>query len=211
MQCCRYVMVANAHQNPGSEEMRTLNNGYLAVVTGVLLSWNSILVVKFLTAEDSDLPDWCSGLQNESNQQFLLMVPTAFCVLCLVFIALLTLKTNAILDKMQHQHLQHLPAKNALTFLDTQILLVSIIVQFFIIIFISILFYFLYISHDTFIILKATFHLFLDNLCICSIFPVYIILKTKKYFPRLWDDNSPMLKQNNDFFMENPSQVSPQP
>ena len=191
--------------------MRILRNGYLAAVTGLLLSWNSILVVRFLTAEDSDLPDWCSGLEAESNQRFLLMVPTVFCVLGLVFTVLLSLRTNTILKNIQHQHEKNLPAKNALTFLDTQILFASISVQFFIISLTYILFYFLIITQEQFIILKAILHFLIENLFNCFVFPVYIILKTKKYLPRLWDDNSPILQQNNDFFAENPSQVGPQP
>ena len=204
-------MVANVHQTPGSEEMRTLKHGYLAAVTGLLLSWNSILVVKFLSSDVSDLPDWCSSLQTEHNQQFVLMIPSVFCVLGLVFTVLLTRRTHTLLKKIQPQHFQNLPSKNALTFLDTQILFVSIIVQFSVISFISILSYFLFISHDQFIILKVILHFFIDNGFICFIFPIYIILKTKKYFPRMWNDSSQIFQQNNDFFAENPSEIHPQP
>ena len=199
-------MVANVHQTPGS-----LKHGYLAAVTGLLLSWNSILVVKFFSSDVSNLPDWCSGLQMEHNKQFVLMIPSVFCVLGLVFTVLLTRRTYTLLKKIQPQHFQNLPSKNALTFLDTQILFVSIIVQFFVISFISILSYFLGISHDQFIFLKVILHFFIDNVFICFIFPIYIILKTKKYFPRMWNDNSQILHQNNDFFAENPSQIHPQP
>ena len=209
--CFRYVMVTKAHQNPGPDEMRTFNQGYIAAVTGLNLSWSSILVVKFLSADDSDLPDWCCGFQIEPNQQFLLMIPTVFSVLSIVFTVLLTVRTNTILTNIQQQHLQNLPAKNALTFRDTQILFVSTVIQFFVLSVISILFYFLFISPDQFIILKAILHLIIDNVFICFVFPIYIILKTKKYFPRMWDDNSQIFKQNNDFFAENPSQVNPQP
>ena len=204
-------MVSKAHQNPGQDEMRTFNHGYIAAVTGIILSWNSILVVKFLSADDSDLPDWCCGFQIEPNQQFLMMIPTVFSVLSTVFTVLLTVRTNRILKDIQPQHLQYLPSKNALTFLDTKILFVSTIIQFLVLSVISILFYFLFISYDQFIILRAILHLIIDNVFICFVFPLYIILKTKKYFPRMWDDNSQIFQQNNDFFAENPSQISPQP
>ena len=146
-----------------------------------------------------------------SPQQILHRLPAVFCVLGLVFTVLLSCRTNTILKKIQPQHLLNLPSKNALTFLDTQILFVSIIIQFFVISVIHILFHFLLISHDQFVIQKAILHLIIDNLFICFVFPIYIILKTKKYFPRMWDDKAQMLPKNNDFYAENPSHVSPQP
>ena len=102
------------------------------------------------------------------------MIPSIFCVLSLLFTVLLTCRTNTLLKTIQPQHFQNLPSKNALTFLDTQILFVSIIVQFFVIGFISILSYFLGISHDQFIFLKVILHFFIDNVFICFIFPIYI-------------------------------------
>ena len=189
--------------------MRTFRHGYLAAVTGLLLSWNSILVVKFFSSDVSNLPDWCSGLEMEPNQQFLYMIPSIFCVLSLLFTVLLTCRTNTLLKTIQPQHFQNLPSKNALTFLDTQILFVSIIVQFFVISFISILSYFLGISHDQFIFLKVILHFFIDNVFICFIFPIYIILKTKKYFPRMWNDNSQLLHQNNDSLQKIPLRSIP--
>ena len=164
-----------------------------------------------MPADDSDHPDWCCGLQSEPNQQFLVIIPTVFLVLGIIFTVLLKVRTNTILKSIQYQHLKYLPSKNALTFIDTQILFLSTVIQFLVLSVISSLFYFLFISHGQFIILKAILHFLIHNVFICFIFPLYIILKTKKYFPRMWDDNSQILKQNNDFFAENPSQVNPQP
>ena len=106
--------------------MTTFKNGYLASVIALLLSWNSIIVVRFLTAEGSNLPDWCSGLENE-----MLTIPTALCVLSIVFTVLLNIRTKRSLKRISDQHLKNLPKKNALTFLDTQIAFGSIIIQFF--------------------------------------------------------------------------------
>ena len=106
-----------------------------------------------------------------SPQQILHRLPAVFCVLGLVFTVLLSCRTNTILKKIQPQHLLNLPSKNVLTLLDTQILFVSIIIQFFVISVIHILFHFLLISHDQFVIQKAILHLIIDNLFICFVFP----------------------------------------
>ena len=50
----------------------------------------------------------------------------------------------------------------------------------------------------------------LFNIVICFMFPVYIILKTRRYLPRLWDGEAPLILQNNDFYTVRLSQVSPQ-
>ena len=39
------------------------------------------------------------------------------------------------------------------------------------------------------------------------IFPLYIILKTRRYLPSLWDDKAPLILQNNDFYAVRLSQV----
>ena len=39
------------------------------------------------------------------------------------------------------------------------------------------------------------------------VFPVYIILKTRRYLPRLWNVNCPLIIQNNDFYSVNMLQV----
>ena len=46
-------------------------------------------------------------------------------------------------------------------------------------------------------------------LVLALVFPIYIILKTKRYLPKLWDDNALVIVQNNDFYAVRLNQVSP--
>ena len=113
-------------------------------------------------------------------------------------------KTRNSLRKIQDQHLKNLPSKNALTYLDTQILCFSIILyKIFSIMYVQ------FLNFDAgedflFVIVQFCFH----NIVLCFLFPLYIILKTRRYLPRLWDDNSPIILQNNDFYAVRLSQVS---
>ena len=113
-------------------------------------------------------------------------------------------KTRNSLKKIQDQHLKNLPSKNALTYLDTQILCFSIIIyKIFSIMYVQ------FLNFDSgedflFVIVQFCFH----NIVLCFLFPLYIILKTRRYLPRLWDDNSPIILQNNDFYAVRLSQVS---
>ena len=118
-----------------------------------------------------------------------------------------SIKTRDNLRKLQNQHLKNLPSRNALSYLDTQILCSSLIAN---IIFTMIIFE-LFIdesgedSYSIFIFVQFCVH----NIGLSVLFPLYIILKTRRYLPRLWDDNSPIILQNNDFYAVRLSQVSP--
>ena len=52
-------------------------------------------------------------------------------------------------------------------------------------------------------------HFLMEDILICVIQPIIIILKTKKYLPQLWDNNCQIETDNNDFYAVNPFQVYP--
>ena len=49
----------------------------------------------------------------------------------------------------------------------------------------------------------------MEDIVIGVILPILIIFKTRKYLPRLWDDDCQIETNNNDFYAENPFQVHP--
>ena len=51
----------------------------------------------------------------------------------------------------------------------------------------------------------------LIDIGVAFIFPIYIIIKTKRYLPKLWDDSQQIIGQNNDFFSINPATVAVAP
>ena len=119
----------------------------------------------------------------------------------------LSIKTKERLRNLEDSHLINLPSKNALTFLDTQIISLSLFVLFVLQKFRIILSFFDVISWETSFILFNIFDLSF-NIVMCVMFPIYIILKTRRYLPRLWDDASPFILQNNDFYAVRMSQVN---
>ena len=117
--------------------------------------------------------------------------------------------TKIYLNKLQDIHLPNLPAKNALTYIDTLIFL-SILFASFIIKSFFILLWTLYIfSFDTLNFVNTIISLIVDEVGVGFIFPLYIIMKTKRYLPRLWDDSRQIIAENNDFFSINPATVAP--
>ena len=48
-----------------------------------------------------------------------------------------------------------------------------------------------------------------DDIGVAFIFPIYIIMKTKRYLPKLWDDSRQIILENNDFYSSNPTAVAP--
>ena len=48
-----------------------------------------------------------------------------------------------------------------------------------------------------------------DDIGVAFIFPIYIIMKTKRYLPKLWDDSRQIILENNDFYSSNPNAVAP--
>ena len=51
----------------------------------------------------------------------------------------------------------------------------------------------------------------LTNVLLSFLFPVYILMKTRRYLPKLWDEDSPIILQNNDFYAVRLSQVNSRP
>ena len=196
-------MLLSAHQDTiGVDEMKTFNSGYLTFVTCVLLSWNSLLLVIFVS--DGSTPDWCwSG-----SELTLILIPVAFSLLAVIIVVLIIIKSNRVLKNLKHQHFKNLPSKNALTFRDTLILFFSVTSQYFLINIQSFLFSFKFLSKEKSLILKVVTHFSINDMMICFVFPIYIIFKTKKYLRKLWDDSAPIIHENNDFFAENPAEVS---
>ena len=112
---------------------------------------------------------------------------------------------------MPESHLRNLPAKNALTYIDT-LTLFSIVSGLSFIRYIEILLWTLDIlSFDNLDLVTNITSIISDDIGVGFIFPIYIIIKTKRYLPKLWDDSREIIGENNDFFATNPARVAPAP
>ena len=60
-------------------------------------------------------------------------------------------------------------------------------------------------------IYSPAYYPIVDDIGLGFIFPIYIIIKTRRYLPKLWDDSSQIIGENNDFFSTNPASVAPGP
>ena len=60
---CRFVRLANAHNDPGPDGLRMFNIGYLAGLAGILLAWNSAIIIK-VTVSDQHIPYTAACLTN---------------------------------------------------------------------------------------------------------------------------------------------------
>ena len=199
-------MVAAAHQPP--DGTRTSDIGYLLGVAGMGIVINSIPVgILLRTGIISEL---CRREPPVPLGGYFLIIPTVVVLLILIYTVLITFKTNKYLRNLQPQHFQNLPSNNALTFLDTQLLCFFLLFYFMV----GLLLIFLrlvdILSRDNLILFTNLFQLCMNNLVISLIFPVYVILKTRRYLPRLWSEDAPVILQNNDFYAVRLSQVSPQ-
>ena len=67
------------------------------------------------------------------------------------------------------------------------------------------------LSRETSELLGSLTQMLLTNILLGLVFPVYIILKTRRYLPALWDDNALIINQNNDFYAVRLSQLAPHP
>ena len=121
---------------------------------------------------------------------------------------LISFKTHNNLRNLQPEHFKNLPSNNVLTFIDTQMLCFFLILYFMIGLLIVFLRHIDILSRENFIMCLNLFQLVINNVVICLIFPVYVILKTRRYLPRLWSDDSPLILENNDFYAVRLSQVS---
>jgi len=193
-----------AHQDP--DLTRTSDVGYLLGVTGIVIVIGSIPVGIHLKLDRSQ--EFCDGEIQKLG--YYLMIPTVVLLLIIVYTMLISLKTHNYLRNLQPEHFKNLPSNNVLTFIDTQMLCFFLILYFMI----GLLFIFLrsidILSREYLILYSNIFQLTVNNVVICLIFPVYVILKTRRYLPRLWSDDSPLILENNDFYAVRLSQVSPQ-
>ena len=195
------VIVAVAHQD--SDLTRTSDIGYLLGVTGIGIVTNSIPFGFYLKLYFKEI---CRG--DVQYLGYYVMIPTVLLILMFISTVLISFKTHKYLRNLQPENFKNLPSNNVLTFMDTQLMCFFLILYFmtgylFIILrFIDIL------SREYFILCVNLFQVIVNNVVICLIFPVYVILKTRRYLPRLWSDDSPLILENNDFYAVRLSQVS---
>ena len=113
-------MVANAHQDQDPEVRKTYDSGYLVGVVGLSAFCVSIPLVKLTASDEIPITELCMG--NISTQEpVLLLIIVAVFALSFLSTALVSLTTRENLRKLKDQDLKNLPANNALTYLDTQI------------------------------------------------------------------------------------------
>ena len=137
------------------------------------------------------------------------MTGFAFWSLLFTFMLMISLRTKRNLRKLQDQHLANLPSRNALTFLDTEILCFIILFQFFINSFLYYMFFLGVLPRDSLVFLTNLTQMLITNITLGVVFPTYIILKTRRYLPKLWNDDCPLILQNNDFYSVRINQISP--
>ena len=202
--------MANAHNDPGPEGLKMFNIGYLAGIAGILLAWNSAILFK-VTISDQYIASTarCLGKTMESKPFYPITVGIVLMSVCLIFTVIITRRTKTYLSKLQDSHLCNLPAKNVLTYIDTLILF-CILAGLFMIKLFCVLFWKLDIfSFDAVTLVYNILSMIADDIGIAFIFPIYLIIKTKRYLPKLWDDSKQIIGQNNDFFSINPATVAP--
>ena len=186
------------------------NIGYLTGLAGILFAWNSAILLK-VTFSDQYIPYTAVCLKETLGSKPFYPMAIAIVVtsLCFVFSLIITRKTYIYLNQLQHSHLCNLPAKNALTYIDTLILYSIVCGTSLVKLFCNIMWIFDIISHQNVNLVNYIITLIVDDIGVAFIFPVYIIIKTKRYLPKLWDDSRQIIGQNNDFFSINPATVVP--
>ena len=192
--------------------MRLFDTGYLVAVLAFSLASTGFPVVQFLVHGNPHLSQ-CRG-QGENQGEDLAVTPlmiigVIFWFLLLVFTILLSLRTRKNLIQLRPQHLNNLPARNALTFLDTQIVCFLLLLQFMLMFTFHSMYLLNVFSRETSELLGSLTQMLLTNILLSLVFPVYIILKTRRYLPSLWDDKFPLIVQNNDFYAVRLCQISP--
>ena len=202
--------MANAHNDPGVDGLKIFNIGYLVGIAGILLAWNSAILIK-VTVSEEYLRYTALCLKTKSNSHFPGAIMIAMICLCILFSLITIRRTKTYLNKLHDNQLRNLPAKNAMTYIDTLILFYvlsgSLIIK---------AFCMLFWIHNTNTSLSDQTNLILcvitiivDDIGVGFIFPVYIIMKTKRYLPKLWDSSRQIILENNDFFSSNPTAVVP--
>ena len=200
--------MANAHNDPGVDGMKIFNIGYLVGITGILLAWNSAILIK-VTVSEEYLRYTALCLRKKSKSDFPGPILIAMIFLCILFSLIIIRRTKTYLRKLPDNQLRNLPAKNAMTYIDTLILFYVLSGSFFIKT--SGMAFWLHnisLSDQTNLILCAI-TVIVDDIGVGFIFPVYIIIKTKRYLPKLWDTSRQIILENNDFYSSNPTAVVP--
>ena len=196
-------MVANAHQNQDLEAMKTFDRAYLVAVVGFLVCIDGSIIldyyIRFENLRQCQSPD--SLLEKP------IKIGVAVGLLLVIFTIIIRTRKN--LNKLQEQHLKNLPCQNAMTYLDTQIYIFLLIFQFLIRLILRSLVDLGLLSVETTFYLLNVSQMIITNLLLSFVFPIYIILKTRRYLPKLWDSDSPLILGNNDFYLNRLSQVSP--
>ena len=200
-------MVANAHQNIEPEAIKTFDLGYLVAVGGFLVFINCLPVFEFVLHGNPHVK-LCLGEGSKQPLTSLMMIGMTFSLLLLAFTVIISLRTRRNLVKLQDHHFDNLPSQNVLTYLDTQIVCFGLLFQFLLVSTFHYLSMFGVFSSEVTNYLVNVTQMLLTSLCMSIIFPVYIILKTRRYLPKLWDRDSPIIVKNNDFYAERLSQVS---
>ena len=195
------VLVAFAHQD--ADLTRPSDIGYLLGVTGIGIVTNSIPFGFYLKLYFKEI---CRG--DVQYLGYYVMIPVVVLLLIVISTLLISFKTHNYLRNLHPQHFKNLPSNNVLTFVDTQMLCFFLILYFMIGLLIVFLRHIDILSRENFIMCLNLFQLVINNVVICLIFPVYVILKTRRYLPRLWSDDSPLILENNDFYAVRLSQVS---
>lgn len=202
-------MVSNARHNPDHEKMKMFNLGYLVGLSGILLVWNINFIVFLFKPHRLSLGvSKCLGLETEEDTTILRMsmIPNVLFVPFVAFTVFIYIRTHKYLKKIPPEHLKNLPSKNALTFLDTYILLLLLIIRFIL----AKLIFFLhlqdYFSFDVSLTVSIILNVSLNDIFLSLVFPAYIILKTRRYLPKLWNDDGQHVPRNNDFYAQSPDE-----
>ena len=200
--------MANAHNDPGIDGMKIFNIGYLVGIAGILLAWNSAILIK-VTVSEEYLRYTAICLKKKSKSDFPGPIAIAMICLCILFSLITIRRTKTYLNKLHDNQLRNLPAKNAMTYIDTLILFYvlsgSLIIKTCCMLF---LIFDSSLSDPTNLII-CVISIIVDDIGVGFIFPGYIIIKTKRYLPKLWDTSRQIILENNDFYSSNPTAVVP--
>ena len=202
-------MVANAHQEREPQQIYIFDMVYMAAVSAFPLA---LISLPFLELWAHDLPfvKRCLGKHKDQPIKIPILwkIGLAFYFLFVMFHFMISLRTRKNLKKLQDQHFKNLPSKNALTFRDTEILCLISNIHVLIQGTMRIMFFSEVLPLDLTLLLTNVVQFVFTNILIALIFPMYIILKTRRYLPRLWSDQAPIILQNNDFYAVRLSQVN---
>ena len=153
---------------------------------------------------------WCLREEGKIPVSFnLFKISTPLVVLMFIFSVLFSVRTIRNVRKLQDQYLKNLPANNALTFVDTLILCFLFYLNFMLQKVLLSLFMLGLLTSETFAFWANFLELFIHNFLLSFLFPIYIIIKTRRYLPRLWSDDAPLILQNNDFYAVRLAQITP--